>query len=208
MNRTCLTTLCALAVLSACGSWNTLNKEHMLPPEARPSATPTTPRNVRATPWQRETFGKLVEFVGHTYRGEPLEGSSGAVADIQAWNWAIGGAGISIRHALEDRSYGGETIVYFDAETDALAYVYITNAGFRTEGTFEVAEDGSWAAEEAVTGHDTITKVRSTGTQRSDGSLLSESEYYENGEWRSGNRFLYREVVDAVPELDIPKRKK
>ncbi|MEO1406132.1 MAG: hypothetical protein AAFV54_06535 [Pseudomonadota bacterium] len=204
MYRTGLISLAAITCFVGCSSWSTLNQDEMLPPEARFHATKPAARVAKATKWQKETFGPLVEFIGHTYRGEPLEGSSEAVADIQTWNWAIGGAGVSIQHALEDRSYGGETLIYHDAATDALSYVYVTNAGFRTEGTFELADDGSWVAEEAVTGHPTITKVRSTGSPRSDGSLMSVSEYLQEGEWTPGNQFLYREVFDAVPELDVP----
>lgn len=208
MDRTIFTALAASLMLAGCSSWQTLNKAEMLPPEARPSSISTARAVPKATRWQRDTFGPLAELVGHTYRGEPLAGSSATVADIQSWNWALGGAGVSITHALEDKSYGGETIIYRDGETNQLAYVYITNAGFRTEGTFVLSEDGSWIAEEAVSGHESITKVRSTGNQRADGSLISESEFLQNGQWTPGNRFLYREVFDALPELTIPKRKK
>ncbi|MEM6898856.1 MAG: hypothetical protein AAF583_03670 [Pseudomonadota bacterium] len=193
-------------LLASCNSWNTLNQAEVLPPEARlGESNEQSPPADRATGWQKDTFGRLVELVGHTYRGEPLEGNSEANADIQSWNWAIGGAALSINHALEDRSYGGETLIYLDSQTDALAYVYVTNAGFRTEGTFQLTEGGGWVAEEEVTGHPSITKVRSIASRRSDGSLMSVSEYFQNGEWTPGNQFLYREVFDIKPELDIPQ---
>ncbi|MEM7005074.1 MAG: hypothetical protein AAF498_04280 [Pseudomonadota bacterium] len=206
MRRTGLAAFASSILLASCNSWNTLNQAEVLPPVARQGEDDVQPPPaVRATKWQKDTFGRLVELVGQTYRGEPLEGSSEAVADIQSWNWAIGGAGLSINHALEDRSYGGETLIYLDSETNALAYVYVTNAGFRTEGTFQLTEGGGWIAEEEVTGHPSITKVRSTGSRRSDGSLMSVSEYFQNGEWTPGNQFLYREVFDTQPELDVPK---
>ncbi|MEM9667790.1 MAG: hypothetical protein AAF950_02620 [Pseudomonadota bacterium] len=196
----------ALFAATACSSWGTLNTAEVLPPEAQPLGTAeSAATRGRPTKWQKQTFGKLVKLVGHTYRGEPLEGSTEATADIQSWDWALGGAGLSIRHALEDRSYGGETLVYYDKATDGLAYVYVTNAGFRTEGVFEIAEDGSWMAEEDVKGHASIIKVRSKGQLRSDGSLLTASEYYQDDAWTAGNSFLYREVLNMSPVLDIPK---
>lgn len=201
-----LLSLSALAFLAGCAEWKMLNAETMTPETATAS---TLRERVVAEPtaWQTETFGSLTRFVGRTFRGEPLEASSEANADIQSWDWALGGAGLSIRHALEDGSYGGETLIYHDNAADALAYVYVTNAGFRTEGIFLLEEDGSWQAEEDVSGHDTITKVRSTGRERLDGTLLSTSEYFKDGTWTPGHEFLYREVFDMSPDLKTPTTK-
>jgi len=207
MVRRILAIAAAMAALVGCASWSTLNSDANLPPEARPANGEATDI-AEVTPWQKETFGVLAGFAGRTYRGEPLEGSSEAVADIQSWNWAIGGAGLSIRHALEDGSYGGETLVYHDKASDRLAYVYVTSAGFHTEGSFDINEDGSWTAVEEVTGHPSITKVRSNGHQRSDGSLMSASEYYQDDDWVPGTQFLYREVFDIEPVINPPTSSK
>lgn len=153
--------------------------------------------------WQRETFGALADLPGKTYRGEPDEGSDEPRVDIQAWEWAIGGAAISVTHALEDGSYGGETLIYADTAAEALAYVYVTNAGFRTEGTFDVADDGAWTASEDVLGHETITKVRSMGRIEPDGTMSVRSELLENGDWRPAHAFVYRET-DARPVIKPP----
>lgn len=156
------------------------------------------------TAWQKETFGSLAELVGKTFLGGPGGDSSEQTADVQYWSWAVGGSVLSITHALEDGSYGGETLVYRDNSTDGLAYVYVTDGGFMTQGSFTLDDEGGWVAEEEVTGHPTITKVRSTGVMKETGELVSTSEYFQNGEWVAGNNFTYREVVGRRPEFDAP----
>jgi len=157
------------------------------------------------TPAQTETFGALTAFVGNTYRGIPGGGGDpDAKADIQKWSWALGGTAIKIRHAIEDGSYGGDTYVYKDAAAGGLVYVYITNAGFRTEGTITINEDGSYTADEAVTGHPTITMVRSTSRLNEDGSSTMASEMLENGEWTPGHSFTYQPTTLPLPTLKAP----
>ena len=193
-----------LASLFGCAEWKTLNADKVSPVGVAAPTSALKPTPAKATAWQTETFGRLTRFVGRTFRGEPTGEGADTVADIQSWDWALGGAGLSIVHALEDGSYGGETLIYQDGESDDLVYVYVTNAGFRTEGSFVLNEDGSWSAEEAVTGHDTITRVRSTGEERSDGTLLMISEYLSDGDWTPGHRFIYREVFGVEPTLNVP----
>ncbi len=105
------------------------------------------------------------------------------------------------RHALEDGSYGGVTYVYENAQTGSLDYVYVTSAGFHTTGTFVLGEDGSWTAEEAVTGHETITRVRSTGRIMPDGRIAMVSEYLAKDVWSPGRNVVYSEVRARVPRI-------
>lgn len=153
---------------------------------------------------QVETFGALSDLVGKRLRGTPLDGSTERAADIQKWEWALGGTAILIRHALEDGSYGGDTYVYKDAASGDLVYVYITNAGFRTEGVILLNDDGSYTAEEDVAGHPTITKVRSTSVINEDGSSRMTSEYLDGGDWVPGHAFNYVPTEKPLPKL-IPK---
>lgn len=154
------------------------------------------------TPLQVQTFGQLTQFVGKSYKGSP--GGPNEPADIQTWEWALGGTAILIRHAIEDGSYGGDTYVYRDAATGDLVYVYITNAGFRTEGTMTVNADGSYSAVEDVAGHDTISKVRSTSRINDDGTTTTRSEYFQNGEWVDGHSFSYAPTDETLPALKGP----
>ena len=162
------------------------------PPHFQPPRLPT------AT--QIETFGPLSDFVGKSFRGIPGSDPDGK-ADIQVWSWALGGSAIKIQHAIEDGSYGGDSYVYKDAATGDLVYVYITNAGFRTEGIMTLNGDGSYTAEEAVSGHPSITMVRSTSRQNEDGSTNVVSEILDDGTWKPGHSFTYLPTDQPLPVL-------
>lgn len=150
---------------------------------------------------QREAFGPLADLVGQTWRSEPAAGSESGPADISNWSWDLGGRVIVSRHALVDGSYGGITHIYRNAATGTLDYVYVTSAGFHTTGTFVIGADGSWTTEEAVTGHPTVTRVRSTGQILPDGRMQSRSDYLSADEWSPGRDVIYVPVVAEVPEI-------
>lgn len=169
---------------------------------AAPVAAAAPAATAELTRAQAEVFGPLAGLVGTRWRGEPLGDSSEQQVDYQSWEWALDGSAILVRHAIADGSYGGDTYIYPGASGGPLTYVYITNAGFYTEGTYVFGEDGSWTAEEDVKGHPEITRVRSTGTRNDDGSLTVEGSYLTNGTWQPGHGFVYRETDAALPTLN------
>ncbi|MDJ0920979.1 MAG: hypothetical protein QNI84_07610 [Henriciella sp.] len=157
---------------------------------------------------QVKTFGPLASLVGQSFRGNPMNGSSEPNPDTQKWEWALGGTAILIRHALADGSYGGDTYVYKDSTSGDLVYVYITNAGFRTEGVMTVNEDGSYTAVEAVNGHPEIVEVRSTSVLNEDGSTSMSSEYVtKDGTVTPGHSFTYQPTTEPLPKLKPPAAK-
>src|SRR5689334_21090812 len=92
-----------------------------------------------------------------TWRGE-LKGGG---VDVLQWERALNGQAIRILHSVNDGAYGGEVIVTWDAEKNAVTYHYFTTAGFRTVGTMKF-EDGKVKAHETVTGSaGGVTEVRS-----------------------------------------------
>ena len=105
---------------------------------------------------------------------------------------------------MADGSYGGDTYVYKDAASGDLTYVYITNAGFRTEGVMTVNDDGSFTAIEDVLGHETITQVSSTSRLNADGTTTMTSKYLKDGEWTAGHGFSYEPTTEALPALKGP----
>lgn len=189
--------------LAGCAGWGALTQDDLLSEEtmarAKAAAAIAPP-----TYEQRQTFGILAQFAGHTYRGEPNEGGPLDQADIQQWSWTEDGKALLIRHALEDGSYGGDTIVRRENGDEALSYIYKTNAGFSTTGTFTVSKEGTWEAIEEVVGQSDVTKVRSRGHMRADGALISAAEYLKGGQWVPGHSFVYRETLKPLPELDRP----
>ena len=162
------------------------------------SGTATLPA---PTAEQVSTFGPLTGLVGKTWRSEPAGEDKSGPADVSAWSWDLGGRVLVNRHALEDGSYGGITYVYENGQTGSLDYVYVTSGGFHTTGTFVLGGDGSWTAEEEVTGHESITRVRSTGRMTDNGQMQMMSEYYANGEWSPGRNVVYVPVDEDIPQI-------
>ena len=194
----------SICLLAACAEWGTLSQKDLLPDttmERVKSAASQSP----VTAQQRETFGVLADFAGRTFRGTAQGADADSVvADIQLWVWGEDGRELLIKHALEDGSYGGNTVIFKDPASGKLSYTYQTNAGFSTLGEFTLEDDGSWEAVEEVSGDSDITKVRSRGHVREDGALVSASEYLTAGEWEAGHSFIYREVWQDLPALKTP----
>ena len=154
-----------------------------------------------STTWQMETFGPLAGLAGRSFAADGADGTPG---DVQTWAFDLGGHVLTSRHVLTDGSYGGVTYIYANRDTGALDYVYVTTGGFSTRGQFEI-DGGTWQAEEAVAGHPTIERVRSTGQFAADGNLSIVSEYLTDGAWTEGRRATYQEVeLDALPALAPP----
>lgn len=188
---------------AGCAEWGALTRDALVADEtmARVKAAKS---QYNVTAQQRADFGFLADFAGRTFRGESVEQSAGGVADIQFWHWSEDGKGLVVKHRLVDGSYGGNSLITRNRTTGKLSYTYKTNAGFGTYGDFTLSDAGSWEAVETVTGQSDITKVRSRGHIRDDGALISTSDYFKNGEWVPGNRFIYREVWQDLPILQTP----
>jgi hypothetical protein len=85
----------------------------------------------------------LARFVGKTWRGEASTHTPETpMVDISHWEWALNGRAIRILHSVNDGEYGGESIIMWDPEAEALSVHYFTTAGFMTRATLEVLEDG------------------------------------------------------------------
>ena len=151
-----------------------------------------------------ERFGVLLDFVGNCYRATPTGDSAEQTADIQFWSLALGGAAITIEHALEDGSYGGISYIYPSAEPDAFTHVYITNAGFHTQGTIIVNDDQSFTASETVNGHPTITEVRSISRFDETGLTSMTSEFLDQDEWQPGPAFTHEVTTEPFPRIRMP----
>lgn len=99
-------------------------------------------------------------FAGHTYRGEGTGPDGKKVVDIAKWEFILGGRALQSTHRLEDGSYGGRTIVFFDEAAKEYIFHYFTTAGFHTTGKAELTEKGFRAVEKVI-GHPTYAEVRS-----------------------------------------------
>ena len=145
-----------------------------------------------------EHLSAFAPIVGKTWRGLLSEpGAEKEAWDVSRWERALNGKAIRILHSVNDGEYGGETIMYWNRDEEAIQYYYFTTAGFMTQGSIEVTDDG-FTAHEVVTGNaNGITEVRSTSTLQEDGSMIGRSEYLKNGKWVPGHEIQYREDPGA-----------
>lgn len=132
-------------------------------------------------------------LVGHTYRGEFTPDKEGNVAiDISRWDVILNGRGIRISHSLNDGEYAGESLIYWDSKRQTIAFFYLTNAGFHTQGTGHF-EDGVFIANESVTGNsEGITNVISRTSFTINGEMTVESFYLKGEEKWQGSKVIYQ----------------
>lgn len=150
-----------------------------------------------------DPFADIAGIVGKTWRGEGVGPDGKPMVDLSRWEWALGGRAVRITHILADKSYGGETLVFWDKPGKSLIYHYFTTAGFHTQGSMRADGPGRLIAEENVAGHPTITKVRSTMVLK-DGILTNNAEFFGNGQWAPGHTITYR-AMEPASLPDFPK---
>lgn len=140
----------------------------------------------------------LRAFIGKTWRGEFKNSTpEKPVVDVARWERALNGRAIRILHSINRGSYGGETVVTWDAARKSIVYRYFTTAGFVTEGTMTVADRRIVSVEKVQGDADGVTEVRATSELLSDGGLSVRSEYLKQGKWVDGHAAVYREDPNA-----------
>jgi hypothetical protein len=140
----------------------------------------------------------LKPLVGKTWRSVfPNSTAEKPVVDVSRFELALNGRAVRNLHSINDGEYGGETLIVWDKEKQALVYYYFTTAGFYTTGTFSV-EDGALVSHEVVKGEaGGITEVRATSRVLPDGRLHVKSEYLKEGSWTPGRDTYYEEAPGA-----------
>lgn len=141
----------------------------------------------------------LARFVGGPWVGA-VEGPEGPLEDVSVWSWAVDGHAARNVHAVAGGAYGGETLVWWDGE--AYAFVYVTNAGFVTQGTMRWTDDGALESVERVdeaagTVAEGITRVRSRMAVE-DGVLTIATSYERAGAWGPDEVRTYRRDASAA----------
>ncbi len=138
-------------------------------------------------------------FLNIYWRGDLNQGQAKPAVDVSLWQRTLNGTAIKMTHSLNDGEYGGETVLFWDKNANSLKYFYFTTAGFYTQGsmTFD-AQSGTLIAEEVVTGNTNgISKVRSTSKISAE-KLMTQSEYFQNGQWVKGHSAIYHPDPNAV----------
>ena len=93
------------------------------------------------------------------------------VVDVSRFEVALNGQAVRILHSINDGEYGGETLIVWDQEKQAIVFYYFTTAGFYTTGTMR-AENGEVVSRETVKGEaGGVTEVEARFRVLPDGRL-------------------------------------
>jgi hypothetical protein len=140
----------------------------------------------------------LRPLVGKTWRGVfPSSKPDKPVVDVSRFEVALNGQAVRNLHSINDGEYGGETLMVWDKEKQAVVYYYFTTGGFYTTGTIH-PEDGGFASHEVVKGEaGGVSEVRATFHVLADGRLHVRSEHLKQGKWVEGRDMHYVEAPDA-----------
>ena len=137
-------------------------------------------------------------LVGKTWRGVfPNSKPEKPVVDVSRFETALNGQAVRNLHSINDGDYGGESLMIWDKEKQAVVFYYFTTGGFYTTGTIRL-EEGGFTSHEIVKGDgDGIAEVRATFRLLPDGKLHVRSEYLKQGKWVEGRNMDYVEAPDA-----------
>jgi hypothetical protein len=145
-----------------------------------------------------EHLAPLRPFLGKTWKGEFKNSTPEKPRfDVMHWERALNGKAVRVLHSVNNGSYGGETLIVWDAEQKKVVTHYFTTAGFHTIGSMTF--DGTkCTSHERVTGNaNGITEVKALGELKPDGTYQSTSQYLQAGEWVPGHAITYKEAPDA-----------
>jgi len=138
-----------------------------------------------------ENLQFLTPFIG-TWKAEIAENTY----DVTHYDWILGGKALRIMHSVNDGNYGGEALVHWNEEKQAITYRYVTTAAFYTEGTISPTQNG-FEAHETVHGNGGgITESRA-GYEMKDGEIHSWSQFRKDGEWTEKSKTTYLKAAEA-----------
>jgi hypothetical protein len=136
----------------------------------------------------------LKPLLGRTWRGT----LPGGAVDVHRFELVLNGQAVRSLHSVDDGAYGGEAIVFWDAEKQAVVSHYFTTAGFYTIATFRF-EDGWILSHEVVHGNaGGIQEVKARSRVDARGRLVVTTEQLKNGEWAPGGERVYVEDPGAL----------
>jgi hypothetical protein len=137
----------------------------------------------------------LRPLVGKTWRGVfPQSTPEKPTVDVSRFEVALNGQAVRNLHSINDGAYGGETLIVWDQERQAIVYYYFTTDGFYTTGTMR-AENGAIVSHETVKGAaGGVTEVKAASRVLPDGRLHVKSQHLKDGKWVDGRDMHYVEA--------------
>jgi len=140
----------------------------------------------------------LLPLVGKTWRGSLSSPGAKPVVDVTRFELVLGGRAVRSSHSINDGEYGGETLIVWDKEKEAVVFYYFTTGGFYTTGTIGPAEGGFKARETVHGTSGGVREVEATSRVLPDGRLHVKSRYLKDGQWTDGHEVFYTEDPKAV----------
>ncbi len=163
-----------------------------------PSSSPSTieePSADRAVYEPMQVFAKLA---GQTMRGEWVDDDGETIVDINYGEMILDGRGYQGTHKIQNSSYGGRTIIFYDEGAKEYIYHYFTTGGFHTTGKIEPTEYG-YSATEQVNGHPSIQAVSSTLTVQGETHIITVKYQTHEGEWSDAPLRTYKPHIGPRP---------
>lgn len=130
-------------------------------------------------------------FIG-TWKADFADGTH----DVFNCEWIMGGKAVRIMHSVNDGDYGGEALMHWNLDKEAITYRYVTTATFYTEGTITPTETGFDAHEVVYGNMGGITETRS-GYAMKEGEFHVWSQFLKDGEWAEKTQATYLKAEDA-----------
>ena len=116
--------------------------------------------------------------------------------DVTNYAWILGGKAVRIMHSINDGDYGGEALLHWNTDKQAITYRYVTTASFYTEGTIAPTDNGFEAHEMVYGNAGGISETRSGYTMK-DGGMHTWSQFLKDGEWTEKSQSTYIKTPDA-----------
>ncbi len=138
-------------------------------------------------------------YLGKTWKGKFANSTpEKPVHDVSRWERALNGQAVRVLHSVNDGEYGGESLIFWDAQKKSLVFYYFTTAGFFTTGT-TTFENSKFVSHEYVKGaaDNGVTEVKSSSEITADGKMISKAQYLRNGKWEAGHEVVYVEEPSA-----------
>lgn len=144
----------------------------------------------------------LASFTGKTWKSVSgsVDGSEN-FTDVSKWEWAMHGRAVRITHSICDGSYGGESLIHWDAQQQKIIFRYVTTAGFYTDGEITPVENGIEVHEFVRGALGGPTETRSAYIMK-DGEMHGWAQIKADGEWGETSTFRYVQAPNAEPVVD------
>ncbi len=149
-----------------------------------------------AAPVLYEPMAPFAKLAGRAWRGEGTGPNGKPIVDIAKYEMILGGRAFQSTHKLENASYGGRTIIFFDEGAKKYIFHYFTTAGFHTTGEIAPSETGFTAVEQ-VQNHPEFAEVRSEAFYGDNSIRIVSSHVTHDGTVSEGDTLEYEEIANA-----------